>query len=67
MSEVSDVPQTPYAVALQLTQIIAFAEGKSLRTSGVTPDGVSKDYVLGLYRECLEVVASQGMTFTPRT
>jgi len=63
MSDVSDVPQTPFAVALELTKIIAHGEGKPLRTSGTKADGVSKDYVLELYRDCLSVVAGQGYTF----
>jgi hypothetical protein len=66
MPEVSDTPQSPFAVALQLTRIIALGEGKSLREVGMTPDGVTKDYVLGLYRECLDAVASQGTLFTHR-
>jgi hypothetical protein len=61
----SDVPQTPYAVAFRLAQIIANIEGKALRTVGSGSDGGDRNYVLQLYRECLEAVGSQGPVFSP--
>jgi hypothetical protein len=61
MPDHSDVPQTPYAVALKLAEYIAFAEDKQLGFAG----GVTREYVLQLYRECLEAVASQNDIFTP--
>lgn len=66
MSEISDVPQTPFAIAFQLAHIVAVAENKPLRASGVGAPGVNREYVLTLYRDCLEVVASQGTMFTQR-
>lgn len=66
MSDSSDVPQTAYAVALRLAEIIALGEGRQLRMANTAAAGVDRAYVLGLYRECLEAVGSQGMAFTPR-
>jgi hypothetical protein len=59
----SEIAQSPYAVALQLAYLISNQEGKPLRAK---TEGASRDYILKLYRECLEAVASQGGMFTPR-
>lgn len=66
MPDSSDTARTPYAVAMRPMELIAHGEGKPLRTAGAKSDGVNKDYVLTLYRECLEAVGSQGAVFSPR-
>jgi len=63
---VSEVSQSPYAVALRLAEVIAFAEKKPLRTAGSAAEGVNREYVLKLYRDCLEAVGSQGAALQPR-
>jgi hypothetical protein len=67
MSE-ETTPQTPFAVAYRLAEVIAFSEKKQLRTAGsIGPAaGADRAYVLDLYKECLEAVASQGPTFSSR-
>jgi hypothetical protein len=66
MPDSSDIAQTPYAVAMRLTEVIAYAEGKPLRTTGARPDGVDRNYVLELFQKCLAAVGSQGVMFTNR-
>lgn len=63
----SDIPQTPFAVALRLAEAIAFAEGKQLRITG-NPGSPQADrqYTLQLYKECLAAVGAEGPVFTPR-
>jgi hypothetical protein len=61
MTNSSGVPQTPYAIAYELARSIAASEGKHLGT-----DKTDRAYTLELYSQCLEVVATQGLLFTPR-
>lgn len=61
MADASNLPQTPYAVAYQLAAAIAQAEGMPLSTKGA-----DRQYTLALYRECLDVLAVRGATFSPR-
>lgn len=63
----SEIPQSPFAVALQLAELIAFAEKKSLKLGSMSgpTEGVDRAYILDLYKECLKAVASQGARLTP--
>lgn len=59
-----DNPESPFAVALHLASIVAYAEGKPFMT-GTAEQNADRAYVLALYRECLEAVASKSAVFTP--
>ena len=46
---------SPHAIALRLTELIALQEGKSIN---VTPSGADRKYTLDLYKECIDAVLS---------
>lgn len=57
MAEKSDVPQSAYAVALELALLIATAEGKQFGVNRSALDGgADRTYVLDLYGMCLKAM-----------
>jgi len=60
MTEKSDLPQSAYAVAWEMTRTIAAAEGKPVGQA-VSHGGADRAFILALYRNCLEAIASQSL------
>jgi hypothetical protein len=48
--------ETPVGVALELTQLIAWAEGKPLNKTGGNGNAPSREWILTTYAQCLETV-----------
>lgn len=63
MAEKSDVPQSAYAIALELARMVAFAEGKLLsQMKSAENGGANREYVLDLYKDCIKAVASHRLS-----